>query len=243
LFANDGQEWSNLRTRAVVLKALLAHGCGWQDTGPLLNAVFPPPESGRWARRREAITRFIGYGRIDCSRVFTGDGSRVTLLADDLIGNEQLHEYRIPIPRAMIANREVRRIVMTLAWSSPIDPASTRYRGYQLDIVDEDGKYDFWDGVGKIAQPGAFAGRRGTLQHLVFEGTKMMRSVGTTGDIFVGIQARAVLSTFGDLRVPYALAVTLEMAQPVRQDLNTDVVARIMPKTKLPARVRVPVRS
>ena len=149
LFANDGQDWSAQPTRAVVLKALLAHGCGWQATGAglLPHAVYPPPERTDWAA--EVITRFIGYGRVNLGRVLTANGSRITLLADDVIGHDQLHEYRIPIPRAMINNREIRRIVTTLAWSSPIEPSSTRYRGFALEIIDQDGKRNFWEGVKK----------------------------------------------------------------------------------------------
>ena len=181
LFANDGQDWSARPTRAVVLKALLAHGCGWQATGDLLDAVYPPPERTRWARRREAITRFIGYGRVNLGRVLTANGSRITLLADDVIGHDQLHEYRIPIPRAMINNREIRRIVTTLAWSSPIEPSSTRYRGFALEIIDQDGKRNFWEGVKKVAQPHPDAGRRGTLQHLVMMGNSLI-SAAQTGE-------------------------------------------------------------
>jgi hypothetical protein len=240
IFVEDGQDWLAQPTRAVIIKALLAHGCAWQATGALLDAIYPPVERKRWARRRETITRFVGFGRIDLSRVLTAEGSRITLLADDVIKHDQLHEYAIPIPRAMTDNREIRRIILTLAWSSPIEPASTRYRGIGLDIVDQDGGRNFWEGVKGATQPHPDAGRRGTLQHLVLEGSKLVRAAGT-GAIFVGVQARAAISSFEDSMAPYALAVTLEMAQPVRQDLNADVAARIRPKIR--QRVRTQISS
>jgi hypothetical protein len=239
IFAENGQDWSLEPTRAVVLKALLAHGCSWGDAGVLLNETYPPSESTRWQRRREAISRFIGYGRANNARIVTEHGSRITLLADDLIGHDARHEYSIPIPRAMIANREVRRVIATLAWSSPIDPGSLRYRGFGLDIVDANGKRKFWEGVGPILQPPADAGRRGTLQHMILEGKKLMNA-GGSGTFSLGVQARAALSRFEAEEVPYALAITLEMAQPVRQDLFADVAARIRPKA--PVTVRAPIR-
>jgi hypothetical protein len=242
LFAEDGDVWVDQPTRAVILKALLTHGCGWNSTFKVLDAIYPPTENTRWARRREAITRFLGYGQMDFSRLVTSDGSRITLLADDSIKHGQLHNYSIPIPRAMIANREVRRIVMTLAWSSPIEPSSTRYRGLGVEIIDPDGKRDFWKGVKKVPQPSADAGRRGTLQHLVLEGSQLLRTTGV-GAFTVGVQARAAIRSFETLSVPYALAITLEMAQPVRQDLNADVASRVRSKIKSQVPIRVGGRA
>jgi hypothetical protein len=236
LFMRDGQDWARLRTRAVVLKALLAHSCSWGNAGALLDSLY----GGGWQRRREVISRFLGYGRPDLSRIMRGDGSRITLLADDIITPDLLHEYRIPIPRAMVGNRELRRVIMTLAWSTPTEPVSRRYRGVLAEIVDKNGNRNFWNGVDSTLQPHPFAGRRGTLQHLVFEGSKLIRSV-QEGTFFVGVQARADLPIFAKAEVPYALAITLELAQPVRNDLFADVEARI--RLKQPAaRPRTPAR-
>jgi hypothetical protein len=248
IFAENDEEWVNSPTRAVVLKALLAHGCGWGQTGELLYNLY----SGTWQRRREAVSRTLGYGRPNHERIVSADGSRITLLADDLIQRDTLHEYRLPVPRAMINNREVRRVTMTLAWSSPIDPVTNRYRGVLVEVVDSQGKRKFWEGLDgvkgdggskKVTGPVVNATRRGTLQHLVLEGKKLIRSA-PTGDIFVGIQARADLAAFSDVEVPYALAVTLEMAQPVRQDLFADVAARVrLKRVAVPTRVRTRVRT
>nr|WP_274604223.1 S8 family peptidase [Sphingomonas sp. CFBP 13706] len=236
IFADNGEDWQTAETRAVVLKALLAHGCRWGPTGDLLDSTYP----GNWQRRREAITRFIGYGKPDHDRVLSADGSRITLLADDLIRPDTLHEYQLPIPRAMLNSRELRRITMTLAWSSPIDPISQRYRGVLVELVSREGKRNYWEGVKTVLQPHSFAGRRGTLQHLVLEGTKLVKTV-ANGGIFVGVQARADLAAFAQSDVPYAVAITLELAQSVRQDVFSDVEARIRAK-RIVTRERVPTR-
>ncbi|MBP2513777.1 S8 family peptidase [Sphingomonas sp. PvP018] len=236
LFEENGDDWETAETRAVVLKALLTHGARWGPTGALLENIYP----GHWQRKREAVSRFLGYGKPDHARLMAADGSRITLLADDLIRADVLHEYRVPIPRAMLNNRELRRITMTLAWSSPIDPISQRYRGVLVEVVDGQGKRGFWDGVKAIPQPSAFAGRRGTLQHLVLEDRKLVAAV-DGGGIFVGVQARADLAAFAKAEVPYALAITLELAQPVRQDVFQDVQARIRAK-RIKTRERVPNR-
>lgn len=248
LFEEVNQSWVDSQTRAVVLKALVAHGCHWGQTGELLHGLYP----GHWQKKREAVSRAIGYGRADYDRIVTAGGNRITLLADDLIGRDESHQYKLPIPRAMIANREIRRITMTLAWSSPIDPITNRYRGVMVELVDAKGKRKFWDGLEGITDangskiptgPVATATRRGTLQHLAFQGKKLIRAAGT-GEIIVGVQARVDLAAFAKEKVPYALAVTLEMAQPVRQDLNADVAARVrLKRVEVPARPRTRVRT
>ncbi|MGA1799306.1 S8 family peptidase [Sphingomonas sp. 4RDLI-65] len=239
LYAENGDDWETAETRAVVLKALLAHGCGWGPTGELLDETY----AGGWQRRREAISRFLGYGKPDHDRVLSADGSRITLLADDLIEPDTLHEYRIPVPRGMLNNRELRRMTMTLAWSSPIDPISQRYRGVLVELVDEGGKRKFWDGLKApkgVLQPAVMASRRGTLQHIVLQDKKLMKTA-ADGGIFVGVQARSDIAEFARSSVPYAMALTIELAQSVRQDVFADVEARIRQK-RIVTRERVPTR-
>lgn len=248
IFEENNEDWIKSKTRAVVLKALLVHSCAWRDTGELLNTLYP----GTWQRKREAVSRVIGYGRPNYARIVSADGSRVTLLADDLIRHDELHEYKLPVPSAMINNREIRRVTMTLAWSSPIDPVTNRYRGVLAEIVDRDGKRKFWDGFNglknedgstKIIGPVIDATRRGTLQHIVLEGKKLIKAA-PSNDIFIGVQARADLTAFANAEIPYALAITLEMGQPVRQDIFADVVTRIRAKrVPVPTRVRTQVRT
>ena len=239
LFLNDGQDWNQQPTRAVTLKALMTHGCAWREVGDVLDAIYPPQGQYRWARRREAISRFLGFGKSNVDRVTDQHGSRVTLLADDVIAPGALHRYLIPIPRAMIGNRELRRVVMTLTWSTPVDFASAKYRGIALDLVDGDGKRAFWRGIDKVTQPSHDAGRRGTLQHMILEGQKLI-SDAESGAFAVCVQARSLQKRFDQVPVPYALAVTLEMAQPVRDTVYADVRARVRPKTEVAIPNRVP---
>lgn len=240
VFAATGESWVDAETRAVTLKALLAHGCAWGQTGTLLHTIY----EGRWQRKREAIGRILGYGRPNHARVVGTDGSRITLLADDMIGADDFHEYRLPIPRSMIGNRELRRITITLAWSSPIDPLTQRYRGVLVELVDGEGKRDFWKGVRKTLQPPVYAGRRGTLQHVVLEGKNKINSA-PSGDIIVGVQARADIPRFRSTKIPYALAMTLELADSVTQTLYADVQSRVRQKripVAQPVRTRVRTR-
>ncbi|MGT2454401.1 S8 family peptidase [Cupriavidus basilensis] len=142
IYAADRIDWLKLPTRAVILKALLAHGARWGAVGMLLEQVYPPSVRlrGQHHRRRETITKFLGYGKPQPELVISGDQSRITLLGADTIVHDKLHEYRIPLPKAMIGTRDVRRVVITLAWSAPISVTTDTYRGVGLKIVDKNGK-------------------------------------------------------------------------------------------------------
>lgn len=233
----SGERWQDLQTRAVMVKALLSHGCCWGDIGRLLDGAYPPIGTTKWRRRRETITRFLGFGRPQVERVIGGATNRVTLLADDRITAGGLHEYRIPIPTALRGSREFRRITLTLAWSTPIHPSVTVYRGVGLDIVDADGTRRFWKAVGSVPQPHPDDSRRGTTIHLIYEGTKRVTSIPSDG-LFIGVQARELHSAFAGAKVPYSLAVTIEVAQSVRADIHAEVVSRARLRTRVRQRDR-----
>ncbi|MFP4895885.1 S8 family peptidase [Paraburkholderia sp. EG304] len=240
IYAADGINWLNLPTRAVILKALLAHGARWGEIGKLLEEVYPPTEAMRHHRRRETIAQFIGYGRPQPELVISGDQSRITLLAADTIFHDHLHEYRIPLPTAMLGTNEVRRVVITLAWSTPVSVTTDAYRGVGLKIVNSHGKKNFWGGVERTLQPNSRSTERGTLTHFVLEGRKKVAAIADEKGLFVGVQAYANRSQFHVAEVPYALAITLEMAQSQR---SAGLYAEVRNKIQERARVRGRARA
>lgn len=218
-YASEKIDWLTLTTRAAIIKVLIAHGCGWGSIGQVLEDSYPPPG---WQKRRDTIAKFLGYGRPRLNRVIDGDDNRITLLADDVILHNKLHEYRIPLPSAMLNTRDVRSITITLAWSTPVVATSSDYRGVALALVDTDGKRGFWEGVERILQPNSHTGNRGTLIHLTLEGKKLKKAT-IEGGIYIGVQAMARHFSQLDADIPYALAVTLEMAQ----SQNTNIYAEV----------------
>lgn len=231
-FAADGIDWTGLVTRAVLPKALLAHSCAWRATGAFLHENYPPQGPYTALKRRDTISRFLGYGRPDRERVISGGENRITLLAEDVIYPEERHEYRLPIPAAMIGTKDVRSLSLTLAWTCPVTNLSVDYRGVALKLCDQHGKTGFWEGVERkeIYQPNATTAARGTLVHMVLEGTRKMPT--TDGQLVICVQATAGRKEFGRAYVPYALAITLEMAQSQKTNLYTEI------RTAIRGRVR-----
>ncbi|MDN7675449.1 S8 family peptidase [Burkholderia oklahomensis] len=236
IFRATGSDWVALRTRAAILKALIVHSAAWEGIGDVLYDSYPPRDSKLGQRRRGTITRFLGFGQVRGGRVISGNDKQITLLADDLIKHDVLHEYRIPVPSAMLASRDVRRITITLAWTTPVLTSTLDYRGVTLGLIDEGGKRHFWKGVKRHQkQPTSSNAERGTVIHHVFEGHTLTRIAADPKGIFVGVQCRAVHQSCQSEQIPYALAVTLELAQSAKADIYTEVHGK--------ARTRAGVRT
>lgn len=233
LYENDEEKWHALKTRAVVLKTLLAHGTSWGAIGNTLDDAYPPRDRSKWSPRRNTITQFLGYGQLDISRVVSGNSNRITLLAQDLIHAEQRHEYIVPVPASMLNNREVRTVTITLSWTCPMTHTTADHRAVVLQLVGtKKNTSSFWDGVARSkdqVQPNAATADRGTLIHTVQEGKKKM--LDEQGRLVICVQA---ISKQGFERhdVPYALAITLELGQQTRSQLYTEVEQRVRGRTR-----------
>jgi hypothetical protein len=117
----------------------------------------------------------------------------------------------------------MRRLIITLAWLTPINPLLVRHRKAALwfEVSDTDAlRLSRRDCEWKTA-------RRGTVQHEVFEGNR---------SVVVADGARVVLKVnckedAGKLTeaVPYGLAVTLEVAPAAGVNIYEEVRTRIRP--------------
>lgn len=227
LFESTGGDWRTSKTRAVILKALLAHGCTWEAIGPFLELHYPPQAGRSWSKRRDNITRHLGYGRPDIDRIVAGSSNRITLLADDLIRSGERHEYLLPITNSLLNTKEVRSITLTLGWTTPTTLTSVDPRAVVLSITDEAGKADFWEGVERkdVIQPNMTTARRGTLVHVRLEGARKVK--GSPGHARIGVQAMAKKGCEME-RAPYALAVTIEIGVEQRSQLYSEVLNELV---------------
>ncbi|WP_423596544.1 S8 family serine peptidase [Roseateles sp. MS654] len=229
VFDTEGIDWTALDTRAVILKTLLVHGASWGPVGDVLHAAYPPREPKLWSARRNTITRFLGYGALDESRVIQGGHNRITLLADDKIKAAERHTYVLPVPPSMVANRDIRSCTVTLSWTCPTTHTTTDHRAVVLQLSGEDNAPSFWAGVDRSGnpQPNITTANRGTVIHIVQDGKKKMAN----GRIVICVQASAK-EGFEQEEVPYALAVTLELAQQQRSTLYTEVEQQVRARAR-----------
>ncbi len=230
VFGTEGIDWTDLDTRAVILRTLLVHGASWGPVGDVLHAAYPPRESKLWSARRNTITRFLGYGQLDTGRVVRGGQNRITLLADDKIKAAERHTYVLPVPPSMVGNRDIRSCTVTLSWSCPTTHTTTDHRAVVLQLSGEDNASAFWAGVDRSGkpQPNITTANRGTVIHIVQDGKKKMPA---NGRIVICVQA-AAKAGFEEEQVPYALAVTLELAQQQRSTLYAEVEQQVRQRAR-----------
>jgi hypothetical protein len=217
---------------AVWLKALLVHGARWGEAGDAYQALFRTPANCN--KLAEYLTRLLGFGRVDLNAVRECTKARVTALAGGTLAAEAGAEHRFPLPPSLSGKRGWRRLVVTLAWMTPIHPLNHRWRRAHLWFASPQSKLS----VGSkkhLERRGADwqAVQRGTVQHEVFEGGKAAAFV--DGDeVVVHVSCREDAKVLSGA-VPYALAVTLEVDTAIGIDIYTEVRERVLSKVRVVA--------
>lgn len=229
---NDAS-WTKRPAAACMLKALIAHSGSWGPVGEDLSSYLSPTGKGKSQKQKENISRFLGYGTADIDRIVSLEQNRITLLADDVIRANKRHEFRIPLPSDLISKTDLRRVTMTLAWLSPLRPGNANYRALGLTIVGENGKSQIWSGVKRYkGQPPLGATRRGTLMHMICEG-KTAIPFDDDDHFVINVQTAAPpMSGLTKIDIPYALAVTFEVAASLNADIREEIRSRVQPRVR-----------
>ncbi len=116
--------------RSVWLKALVAHGADWGYAGGILDGLLRTPENSR--QFKEYLTRLLGYGMIDLDQVKECTPYRATAIGGGVLVKDQSHIHRFPLPPSLSGKRGLRRLTITLAWLSPINPRHQAWRRADL---------------------------------------------------------------------------------------------------------------
>lgn len=222
---------------AVVLKALMAHGAGWdQDVAALIEAHAQDAGLTAWQHRRVEKGRFLGLGVPQVGRVLGCTLQRALVLGYGDIEKEKTNPHAIPLPKELSAKGEWRAVTATLAWLSPIHPRHGAYRRAALDLELEGFEDGTATGAEKVSeQPHEAMGNKGTLIHRRWEGTDPAVFVENQG-IRLNVSCRTPTNGL-DEKIPYALAVTLEVGETSAIDIYTDI------KVKVDARAPIVIRA
>jgi hypothetical protein len=204
----------------VLLKALLVHSASWGETQESLEKLLRPISQPR--KLKENINRFLGYGHIRPDRVYSCTDQRATLIGFSTITHDEGHLYSVPLPTSLSGQKIWRRLIITLAWLTPINPSHRAYRKAALwfdppkaELLVERQEAD-WQAV-----------KRGTVQHEILEGEKTSAFVEDQAlEILVNCRADA-----GNLSetIPYAMAVTIEVAEGIDISIYNEIQTRIRP--------------
>lgn len=214
---------------AVLLKSMLIHKAAWGAAYDHLRGVLKPDDM-REDKFRRIAARFLGFGFVEPIESLVGADHRATMLGCGALASDAAHEYRIPLPPSLSGIRGLRRVVVTLAWLSPIHPRHRNYRGAALWFDIENGKL-----ATKREDVEWRSTRNGTVQHEIFEGERAA-AFAEDEAMVIRVNCRADASSLeGSVR--YGLIVSIEVAEELRVPVYEEIAARIRPAVAVGAAV------
>lgn len=216
---------------AVLIKALLVHGAQHvAHTTEILTKALKTPINSR--RIKEVISRYMGYGAVNIERVLGCTEQRGTVIGCGEIRENQIHEYRFPLPFGLSGGNEWRRMVITLAWFSPINPFHRNLREAKLELQPQK-KWDQTDL--KLFRKDSDNDQvlRGTVQHEILEGDKQISAFEEDGQILFRVTCKADATDNLEYTIPYGLAVTLEVAENVKIPIYQQIREKIKPQVAI----------
>lgn len=198
---------------AVMLKALLVHAGRWPDTAATIGDVFGPADWRRSSERADNIARVFGYGVPDVARVLECSPSQATLAGGGTLAAGAGHAYRIPLPECLAAVVEPRRLIVTLAWMSPITTTHQEYRRAQLQLDAPELALRFGVRRTTQTQPSDHASKRGSVLHEIYEGDDAVPFI-DDGFINVRVWCSQKPATRNlEASIKYGLALTIEAGE------------------------------
>lgn len=219
---------------AVLIKTLLVHGSVQNRESKTTVEHLRNQANSRTFRMVQA--RYLGYGAVDVDRVLACTEQRGTIIGFGEITAEEIHEYRFPVPDGFGGQKIFRRMVVTLAWFSPINPGHRYFREAKLEIKPS----SRWDETPlKLRRTDSDhnQNKRGTVQHEVLEGKNELERFRQNEEIVLQVICKKDATEKLEEKIPYGLAVTLEAAEEsqisvyeeIRQRLSEQVEARAEP--------------
>lgn len=216
---------------AVLIKALLVHGARHdKDAKDLIVGALKTPANSR--KVKEMVARYIGYGAVDIQRVLTCTEQRGTVLGCGEIKANDVHEYKFPIPPALASRKDWRRLIVTMAWFSPINSNHRNLREAKLELV----PVKLWDKIPlNLTRQDADHNQvnRGTIQHEVLEGNSEIAAFQDGENIILHITCKADATNSLDEVIPYGLAVTLEVEEGIDIPVYQQLRALIRPQVAI----------
>jgi len=209
-----------------LIKALLVHSASWNDTGSFLKETLVNDQNSK--RIKRVVSQHLGYGLPDINRVLECTEQRVTILGCSSIQKDQVQEFRFSLPPCLRGTNLKRRLTLTLAWISPVNPLHRRFRRAKLFISPPTKQKSL-----KVDRINADHNqvKNGTVQHEVLEGSKVAEfedgeyiSIKVTCKEDAGVLENSI---------HFGIAVTLEVAEESELPIYQEVSARIRPAPQI----------
>ncbi len=235
IFYEQAQEQDFSNYEVPLVKAMLVHSCSWGEVGSKLEEILQDTNSTKIRDSKRQIRRWIGYGIANFERVLSCTKNRVTLLGFGELSEEKAHVFSLPLPPSLNSQAILRRLIVTLAWLSPISPKTQKYRIAHLWFEINGTPLAANRKECSAGKDGRSAVRRGTVQHEIFEGQNA-EVFSDEDKIQIKVNCRSETEKLQKL-IPYGLVVSLEVEEGLFVSIYQEIREKIQPKIKVPQRV------
>lgn len=211
---------------ALLAKTLLVHTAEWQSDA-LAFVKQSLEEHLEPSRAKDQLAGLLGYGALRGDRGLGCSPDRATAIGGGRIAKNKRVRHGVPIPPALHLYTGMRRVTVTLSWFTPINPGNRKYRVARLglDLPDEKSS----PLRVKASQVHSDATTRGTVQHVILERPGTAMNVGPDEDFEIYVTCAEDGGHF-EHAIPYALAVSLEVAPGTGLPVYQQVAERLLPR-------------
>lgn len=207
---------------AVLLKALLCHGASLPRSYTKLEENL---KNATNSKQFKAITaKYFGFGNVNEERIHGCIDEQATIIQCGEINQDDSHVYKFRLPESLSAKSDLRRLIITLAWFSPINSQNSMYREAHLyyEPITRDKPDNHLEIQDRELQWQMV--RNGTVQHEVLSGDRASPyAVGTNLEIIVHCKGQAGAK---NIVVPYGLVVTLDVPDsnlPIYEEVKSGI--------------------
>ncbi|WP_426185436.1 S8 family peptidase [Microbacterium sp. TWP3-1-2b2] len=209
------------RYLGIATKALVANAASWQSAESMIEEAMTPSDRG--ALRRDA-SRLFGFGFLRPDEVALCGARKITVVATGAVIADGSRDVYMPVPLSLNGRRDVRRVIATLAWFTPVNPRQKSYRQARVWFDISNGSE-----FGVSGMEGEWrATRRGSLQHEIFSGDRAV-TIGRDAALHVRVNCMGAAGGVSGA-VPFALALTFEVDDSsdirVYQEISTALQSR-----------------
>lgn len=226
----------NKKYYAVLIKSLIIHGANWDNVSDVIRTALQTDPQISNQTVGDKISSFIGYGNLNSGKVLYCTDQRVTLLGFGEIKKDTGNIYTFPLPSALNQAAYKKRLTVTLAWISPLNFDTTKYRKASLYFdnlsYDRTRRSDTPFHLSNSNAP-VRASQRGTIQHQVYEDSEIGYFV--DGDnLSIKVNCKEDASGLRRELINYGLAVTLELIATT----SVHIYEEIKDKVEVQSRIR-----
>ena len=217
---------ANPRYYAVVVRALLVHGCRWdEEAAEQVKQAIGPSGQHKAGERGDNVARVLGRGVRRADAVTSCAADRAPLIGYGEIENGQVLEFQVPLPISLSGRRIPRAVTITLAWFSPVTVSNRVYRRARLAV--EGHSSDAFGTTQRSPQLDYNATRRGTIFNERREGEAV---VDFTDDDHLSLRITCTTPVRPlDEAIPFGIVVTIEAGEqvPIYEEIRAALAVRV----------------